>query len=254
MILAIDVGNSNICIGAFRERKPLFTARIRTDAQRTETEYAVMLNEILAIHSTDPAEIEGAALSCVVPALTAIIRDAVRLLAPVPVLTVGPGVRTGVSLRIDEPASCGADMVCTAAGAIEKYPLPAIIVDLGTATKLTVVDEKRNFLGGSIAPGMEVSLGALSASAALLPSIGVPRSVRVIGTNTIDCMASGSILGTASMIDGMLDRYLAQLGGVKTIVACGGLAKAIIPHCRREMTLDPGLLLDGLVAIYYKNR
>lgn len=254
MILAIDVGNSNICIGAFREREALFTARVRTDTLRTETEYAVLFRDILTIHRIDPAELEGAALSCVVPAMTAVIRDAVRLLAPVPVLTVGPGVRTGVSLRIDEPSSCGADMVCTAAGAIEKYPLPAIIVDLGTATKLTVVDEKRNFLGGCIAPGMEVSLGALSLSAALLPSIGVPRAVRIIGTNTVDCMASGSILGTASMIDGMLDRFLAELGEVRTVVACGGLAKAVIPHCRRKMTLDPGLLLDGLVAIYYKNR
>lgn len=254
MILAIDVGNSNICLGAFRERKALFTARVRTEPLRTETEYAVLFNEILAIHRVAPAEIEGAALSCVVPALTAVIRDAVRLLAAVPVLVVGPGVRTGVSLRIDEPSSCGADMVCTAAGAIEKYPLPAIIVDLGTATKLTVVDEKRNFLGGSIAPGMEVSLGALSASAALLPSIGVPRAVRVIGANTVDCMASGSILGTAAMIDGLLGRYLEELGEVKTVVACGGLAKAIIPHCRRKMQLDPALLLDGLIAIYYKNK
>ena len=254
MVLAIDVGNSNICIGVFQGNRSLLTARIRTDPLRTETEYAVMLHQILTLNRLDPAEIEGAVLSCVVPVLTPTLREAVRKLAPVQVLTVGPGIRMGINLRIDEPASCGADLVCTAVGAAEKYPLPAIIIDLGTATKITVVDEKRSYLGGMIAPGVEVSLGALSASAALLPSIGIGHAIKVVGTNTVDSMASGSILGTASMIDGMIDRYQEELGPAKKLVASGGLAKAIIPHCRHRIEVDPTLLLDGLMAIYRKNR
>lgn len=255
MILAIDVGNSNICIGTFNEKdEALFTARLRTDPLRTETEYAVVLNDVFSIHHMDLGEVKGAAISSVVPALTPILASAVKMLTGVSALTVGPGVKTGMNLRIDEPASLGADLVCTAVGAAEKYPLPAIIIDLGTATKITVVDQNKNFLGGMIAPGVELSLGALSASAALLPNIGISRSIKVIGTNTVDCMASGSILGAASMIDGMIDRYLEVVGDVKTIVACGGLAKAIIPHCRRKIEMDPGLLLDGVLAIYHKNR
>jgi type III pantothenate kinase len=254
MILTLDVGNSNICIGTYRDGEAVFTARIRTDALKTETEYAVLLDEILAIHHVKPEELEGAALSCVVPSLTPILRDAIRSLADVSVLTVGPGVKTGINIRVDEPTSCGADLVCTAVGAVEKYPLPAIIVDLGTATKITIVDKNRNYIGGMIAPGVEVSLGALSASAALLPNISIARSIKAIGTNTVDAMAAGSILGTASMIDGMIDRYLEAFGEVETIVACGGLAKAVIPHCRRPIVIDSDLLLDGLLAVYKKNR
>jgi len=254
MILTIDAGNSNICLGAYEDRWPVFTARLRTDALRTETEYAVLFKEIFDLHGVDSTRFEGAAISCVVPVLTPILSEAVRLIREVPVLVIGPGVRTGINLRIDEPASAGADLVCTAAGAAEKYPLPAIVVDLGTATKITVVDASRSFRGGMIAPGVEVSLGALSASAALLPSVGLDRNVKLIGTNTVDCIVSGSVYGTASMIDGMVDRFREQLGDVKTVVACGGLAPQIIPHCKNEILLDRSLLLDGLLAIYRRNR
>lgn len=254
MVLAIDVGNSNICIGVFEGERVLLTDRIRTDPLRTEAEYAVTLHQLLTLAGLEPTAIEGAILSCVVPALAGTLRGAVRRLAAVQVLTVGPGIRMGINLRIDEPASCGADLVCTAVAAAEKYPLPAIIIDLGTATKITAVNERRCYLGGMIAPGVEVSLGALSASAALLPSIGVGRAIKAVGSNTVDSMASGSILGTASMIDGMIDRFQEELGQVKTLVACGGLARAIVPHCRHQIRVDPDLLLDGLMAIYRKNR
>ncbi len=254
MVLAIDAGNSNICIGAYDGARLLMQARVHTDPLRTEAEYAVLFRQLLGLYRLAPEDIEGAALSCVVPSLTRVLQAAVRILAPVRVLTVGPGVRMGINLRIDEPASCGADLVCTAVGAAEKYPLPAVIIDLGTATKITVVDEKRNYLGGMIAPGVEVSLGALSASAALLPSVGLGRAIQAVGKNTVDSMASGSVLGTASLIDGMVDRFQEELGPARTVVACGGLAEAIVPHCRREIGVDPTLLLDGLMAIYRKNR
>ena len=253
MILTIDIGNSNICFGVYEGKTALFTARAKTDPLRTETEYAVLLSQIFSLHGFDPSRLTGAAISSVVPALTTVFNDAVRILGNgnIPTVVVGPGVKTGLNIRIDEPASLGADLACTAVGAAEKYPLPAIIIDLGTATKLT---EDRSFIGGTILPGVKISLEALSGSASLLPSIGLGAGrIKTIGTNTVDCMLSGVVLGTASMVDGLIERYREELGEVPTVVACGGLSPAIVPHCRTDIILDQDLLLDGLLAIYRRN-
>ena len=251
MILTIDIGNSNICFGVYEGKNALFTARAKTDPLRTETEYAVLLSQIFRLHQSDPAQLTGAAISSVVPALTAVFHDAVRILGNghIPTIVVGPGVKTGLNIRIDEPASLGADLACTAVGAAEKYPLPAIIIDLGTATKITVVTEDRSFIGGAILPGVKISLEALSGSASLLPSIGLGTGkIKTIGSNTVDCMLSGVVLGTACMVDGLIERYREELGEVPTVVACGGLSPAIVPHCRTNIILDQDLLLDGLAV------
>lgn len=256
MILTIDIGNSNICFGVYEGKNALFTARAKTDPLRTETEYAVLLSQIFRLHQFEPAQLTGAAISSVVPALTAVFHDAVRILGNghIPTIVVGPGVKTGLNIRIDEPASLGADLACTAVGAAEKYPLPAIIIDLGTATKITVVTEGRSFIGGAILPGVKISLEALSGSASLLPSIGLGTGkIKTIGSNTVDCMLSGVVLGTACMVDGLIERYREELGEVPTVVACGGLSPAIVPHCRTNIILDQDLLLDGLLAIYRRN-
>ena len=253
MVLAVDVGNSNIVFGLYQEASLLFCARAKTDALKSEHEYAVLINELLILNNRSRKEITGAALSSVVPALTSVVVDAIRLLNDIPVLSVGPGIKTGLNIRIDDPSEAGADLVCTSVGAIEKYPLPAIILDLGTATKITAVDRSKSFIGAAFVPGVAVSLGALSRSTAQLPSIGLRSQIKAIGTNTVDSMLSGSILGTASMLDGMVARYRKILGEVPTVVACGGLVDAIIPHCMTEMIIDKNLLLDGLMAIYRKN-
>lgn len=254
MILTIDIGNSNICFGVYEEDTCRFTARIKTDSLRTEHEYASLMSDIFALHKTDIADIKGIALSSVVPQLTVVFSDAIKLLGEIPTVVVGPGVKTGINIRIDEPASLGADLCCTAVGAAENYPLPAIIIDLGTATKITVVTKDRSFIGGAILPGVMISLQALSGSASLLPSVGLGAGkIKTIGSNTVDCMVSGSILGTACLIDGMLQRYREELGEVPTVLACGGLSKAVIPHCRTPITMAPDLLLEGLLAIYRKN-
>ena len=253
MILTIDVGNSNIVFGVHDKKKLLFSSRIKTDALRTETEHAVLLSNILSLHGIKNELLTGAAISSVVPNLTSVMRDAVKIICNIPVLAVGPGIKTGLNIRIDDPGTLAADLCCTAVGAMIKYPLPAIIIDLGTATKITVVDAQKAYIGGAIAPGVMVSLGALAKSAALLPSIGLNSDLKVICTETVDAMMSGSILGTACMLDGMIDRFTEVLGDVKTIVACGGLANSIIPHCRHNITLDNDLLLDGLLNIYQKN-
>ena len=255
MILAIDIGNSNICYGIYDGKKELFTTRTKTDLQRTETEYALQITEICRLHQFDISGITGAAISSVVPVLTGVFTSALKLIGDIPAVVVGPGVKTGINIRIDEPASLGADLACTAVGVAEKYPLPAIIVDLGTATKITVVTADRSFIGGAILPGVLISLGALSGSASLLPNIGLcTDKIKTIGSNTVDCMISGSVLGTACLIDGMVERYREELGDVKTVVACGGLSPAIIPHCRTEIILDQNLLLEGLLAVYRRNR
>ncbi|MEG2174141.1 MAG: type III pantothenate kinase [Oscillospiraceae bacterium] len=253
MLLAIDAGNSNIVFGVYEGREQLFCARVKTDSRKTEYEYAVLLNELFGLWGVRPDAVEGAAISSVVPALTDALKQAVCILCHRSALVVGPGIKTGINLRIDDPGEAGADLVCTAVGVVEKYPLPAIIIDLGTATKILAIDQKRNFLGCAIAPGVMVSLGALSSAAAQLPHIGLNTGLKVIGTNTIDSMMAGSVLGTAAMIDGMVERYREKLGQNATIVACGGLIDAIVPHCRISILSDPSLLLDGLIAIYYKN-
>ncbi len=254
MILTIDIGNSNICFGVYDGEELKFTARAKTDAQRTETEYAVFLDNIFRLRNFDARSLTGAAISSVVPSLTRVFTDAVKLIGDIPTVVVGPGVKTGLNIRIDEPASLGADLVCTAVGAAEAFPLPAIILDLGTATKITVITKNRDFIGGAIMPGVLISLGALSGSTSLLPSIGLGTGkVKVIGANTVDCMLSGAILGTAGALDGLIERYKAELGEVPTVVACGGLAPGIVPHCKTPIQIMPNLLLDGLLSIYRRN-
>lgn len=254
MILTLDVGNSNINLGGFCGETLRFTARLLTAPNRTEVEYAVLLRDTMLLYKIPREDVTGAILSSVVPPLTPVLGRAIQLLFGLEAMVLGPGIRTGLNIRIDNPAQLGADLVASAVGAIESYPLPAVVVDLGTATKLSVIDGTKTFIGASILPGVQLSLDALSSSTAQLPRIGLEEPVVLIGTNTIDSMKSGVILGAASMIDGMLDRLEERLGTPFTALACGGLAPAIIRHCRRELRLDQALILSGLHAIYKKNQ
>ena len=254
MLLAIDVGNSNIVFGLYENNKLVFSENVKTDALRTAVEHSVIIDGILSLHGFNPRELSGVAISSVVPPLAPAIREAVRKIRhDIPFFAVGPGVKTGLNIRIDDPGELGSDLCCTSVGAIDRYPLPAIVIDLGTATKISAVDESKSFAGCSIAPGVLVSLGALSRSAALLPSVGISNNIKVIGTNSEDSMLSGSLLGTACMIDGMIDRFKEKMGDVKSIIACGGLVDSVIPHCRHEIITDHHLLLEGLISIYRKN-
>lgn len=207
MILSVDVGNTNISIGAYEAENRLFVCHILTEPDKTEVEYAMLFHHILHLHRQSEQDLEGAIISSVVPPLSPVLKAALQLCGAERVLQVGPGIRTGLNIRIDNPAQLGADFVAAAIGAMDRYPLPAIIVDLGTATKISVVDRFRTFIGGSIMPGVKVSLDALSNRAAQLPHISLEGPVPVIGTNTVDSMKSGVLLGAASMIDGMITRY-----------------------------------------------
>ncbi|MCI9194035.1 MAG: type III pantothenate kinase [Angelakisella sp.] len=255
MILAIDIGNTNIVVGGYDGDRLAFSVRLSTDATRTAHEYAATLGGVLGLYQVDLGAVTGAIVSSVVPPLSGALCQAVALLCPgVEPLLVGAGMRTGLNIRIDNPKELGADLLAASVGAMVKYPLPAIVIDLGTATKIMVVDENRSFLGGSIMAGVMISLRALSSDTAQLPHISLDSPARqVIGTNTIDCMKSGTILGAASMLDGMIQRYQEALGKDATVVACGGLAPAIVPYCRTPILRDDSLVLDGLLALYRKN-
>ena len=252
MILAIDVGNTNVVLGCIRDKKILFIERISTDRNKTAAEYAIMIKSILEIHRLEMDELEGGIISSVVPEITYELRRATRLLIKKDPIIVGPGIKTGLNILLDDPAQLGSDMLVTAVAAMNENKLPVIIVDLGTATTLSLINEKRQFMGGMIFPGIRTALNSLVSSTSLLQQISLNSPKKVIGTNTIDCMKSGIIYGNAAMIDGLVDRIEAEVGEC-TVVATGGLAKSISKHCRHKIILDNDLLLKGLRIIYEKN-
>ncbi len=253
MILAVDIGNSNIVLGCFENEKILFIERLSTNQSSTALEYTVLIKNILELNDLSNQEFDGAIISSVVPSVTHTIRDAVVRLTGKHVMIVGPGIRTGLKIMLDNPAQLGSDRVADAVAAIHDYPVPLIIVDMGTATTISVIDHDRNFLGGMIIPGLRVSLESLTSRTSQLPKISLDPPKKVIGSNTIDCMRSGIIYSTASSIDGMIERIEDELGEKCTVISTGGLAKTIIPYCRRDIIIDDLLLLKGLMIIYNKN-
>ena len=253
MVLTVDVGNTNIVLAAYEGDSHAFTSRMHTEPDKTADQYAIAFNSILHLYHCEAKSFEGAIISSVVPPLQTTLKTAVGKVLGCRVLTVGPGLKSGLNIRIDDPATLGADMVCSAVAALKKYKPPIIIFDLGTATKITAIDKFSNFLGGSILPGLGISLNALSQRTALLPHIDLDAAQAVIGTNTIDSMRSGIVFGTASMMDGMTQKYRQFLGDDATIVATGGFSQVIAPYCETDIILDPTLVSDGLYCIYRRN-
>ena len=254
MILAIDVGNTNIVIGCIQAEEILHVIRLSTNPTKTAEEYAVEIKSVLDFHEVSRRDIDGAVISCVVPPLTRVLKNAVKLLTGVNAIIVGAGVKTGMNILIDDPGQLGGDMVATAVGALASYTPPVIIVDLGTATKMFVLDKNGSFIGGAILPGVALSMNALAAGTSQLPRVPIEAPVKCISANTIDCMKSGAIFGAASAIDGMTERYEAELGESAQIIATGGLAQAVYRHCKRDLVHDPDLILRGLGIIYEKNK
>ncbi len=254
MILAIDIGNTNIVIGAFQDKDILFEERISTNQNATILEYAISIKTILELHDIMPAEITGGILSSVVPSINQTMCTAIQKMMYCPILTLGPGVKTGLQIAIDDPAQMGSDRVADAVAALEEYEPPIAIIDMGTATTISVVDKNRRHIGGTITPGVGISLQALTERTAQLPKISLTPPKQCIGSNTIDCMKSGILYGAAGCIDGLLDRITEQLGETPIILATGGLAEFVIPYCRHKIHIDQQLLLKGLCAIYWKNQ
>ncbi len=253
MILAIDMGNSNITIGGIDEERTYFEERITTNHQETGLEYAVKLKNILEIYHIELSEIEGAIVSSVVPPLNAAISSAVKKLFGFRPMLVGSGMKTGMNILMDNPKTVGSDLIVDAVAAVKEYPCPIIIIDMGTATTMSVVDKKGSYTGGVILPGLKVSLDSLSSKTAQLPYISLDIPDKVIGKNTIDCMRSGIMYGSAGMLDGIIDRMAEELGEMPSIVATGGLARFVTPLCRHKIIYDETLLLKGLLTLYRKN-
>ncbi len=253
MILAIDIGNSNITLGGFEENNLIFVSNISTDPSETKDEYAIKILNILSLHKIDKSSINGAVMASVVPQLNATIRNAVQFILGIKILTIGPGVKTGISLHCDNPSSVGADLICASVAAHFIYGSHALIIDLGTATKMTVVNEKGTFIGTSIMPGVEMGIYALSNKTAQLPKVSLEAPKSIVAKNTVDCIKSGIIYGNASMIDGMIERIKKEVGEEISVYITGGFASAILPYCKQKMILDENLVLKGLNIIYKKN-
>ena len=253
MILAVDMGNTHIVLGVLDGEKILCNERIATDHKKTSAEYEVLIDTILRMRGIDDSQIEGAIVSSVVPPLTHDICEAIKKAVGKTPLVIGTKIKTGLNIRIDDPKTLGADLLVGSVAAMELYGYPAIVIDMGTATTLMVVDENRNFIGGAVAPGVKISLNALSSGTSALPAIDLEAPKKVVSTNTVECMQSGVIYGQAAMLDGMIERMKEELGYDCKVIATGGLSKLIVPYCKNEIIYDNDLMLKGLKLIYEKN-
>ncbi len=253
MILAIDIGNTSIALGGFEGDELKFVVRLSTDVKKTEDEYASKIMNILTIHNVTKENVEGAIISSVVPQLNSVMKSALRLVYDVDALMVCPGIKTGIGILCDSPSSVGADLICSCVAANTLYSSPALIIDIGTATKMIVTNKNGAFIGVSIIPGVMMGLKGLASGTAQLPQVGLEAPATVIGKNTVDCMKSGVIFGHASMMDGMIDRINSEVGEKLPVIVTGGYASVIVPHCYHEMQIDEYLVLRGLNIIYQKN-
>ncbi len=254
MILAIDVGNTNIVLGFLDGETLVNECRLSTAIDDSAEEYAIKFNSIFNICNISVDDIEGAVLSSVVPPLNRTISKAVKLLTQKNPIVVGPGVKTGLNIKTNNPAELGADMVVGAVAATAKYPCPQIIFDLGTATTASVIDKDGKFIGGAIMCGVKTALSALSNATAQLPQIEIIAPSSAIGTNTVDCMRCGTVFGAAAMIDGLVKRFEHELGETATVIITGGLGGIVAKYCETDAIVDKNLLIDGLRIVYEKNK
>lgn len=253
MILTIDVGNSNIVIGVVDGERIVFEARIRTDATKTSDEYSVDIKNILDIYGIDRKAIEGGIIASVVPQVLNSLQTAVKKLTGKTCLVVGPGLKTGLNIRLENPSQTGADLVVGCVAALREHKPPMIVVDMGTATTMVVLDKDGALVGGCICPGVKISMDALTERTALLPGLQLDQPKKAIGRNTIDCMRSGIMMGTACMLDGMVERMEQELGYKTTVLATGGIARFVLPMCKTPVIYDKDLLIKGLAALYRDN-
>ena len=254
MILTIDIGNSNIVLGGVKDEEIVFEARLRTEATKTSDQYCVDLKILLDVYGVRPEDIEGSIISSVVPQVLNSFQTAVKKLTGKTSLVVGPGIKTGLNIRLENPGQTGADLVVADVAALREHKPPLIVIDMGTATTISVLDNTGAHIGGCIIPGVRISMDALTNNTALLPGLQLDQPKKAIGRNTIDAMRSGIMMGTACMLDGMVERMEQELGYKTTVIATGGIAKFIIPMCKTPMIYDKDLIIKGLAALYRDNK
>lgn len=254
MILALDIGNTNITLGGFDSDTLCFVSRLSTDQSKTQDEFSMRFLEALSLHGIDRESINGVIVSSVVPPLNDSVKKAVRFVFKTDPVFVGPGIKSGIGIQCDMPSSVGSDLIAACVAVHNIYGSPALIIDMGTATKMTMVNEKGAFIGTSIIPGVLMGLNALAEHTAQLPRISLELPRAVIEKNTADCMRSGVLYGNAAMVDGMIDRIKEEFGKELKIYATGGMADTVIPLCRHDIFIDEYLVLKGLNILYRKNR
>ncbi len=252
MIFAIDVGNTNIVIGCSENSEILFRERVSTNHTATSLEYTAIFKTAFEMHKINPHNITGTVISSVVPTVMNNIKIAAESLTDTKAVIVSPGIKTGLSIKIDNPSQLGSDLVVDAVAGIENYPVPLIIIDMGTATTISVINEKSEYIGGIIYPGVSISHDALINRTSLLKKVALEPPKKIVGTETVECLKSGMIYGNAGAIDGLISRIKEEIGEC-TVVATGGLAGVITPYCKNEIIIDDDLLLKGLSIIYERN-
>ena len=256
MLLAVDIGNSTISIGLFDSKGILqFLSSLDTDPRKTADQICVDLMNLFQLYRFRYEDVTDSILCSVVPPLNFMTAKALTRLLGKPPMVIGPGVKTGLNIRLAVQSQVGADIVADAVAALESFQAPIITIDMGTATTIGVISEGRTYEGGMLLPGVNVSLEALSRRAAQLPAISLQHPKTVIGKNTEDCMRSGIVYGTAGMLDGIIDRIRGEFPGKEvSVVATGGNAPVIVRYCRNPIVYDKYLLMNGLWTIYQKNR
>ncbi len=254
MLLAIDIGNTNIVIGGIRDDEIVFKARIATDRLKTSDQYGVEIKNMLEAFGIVREDVSDCIISSVVPPVfNSVNTGVIKVIGKQP-MVVGPGLKIGLNVHTDIPSQVGSDLIVTAVAALAEYPAPLLLIDMGTATTVQVIEPTNVFIGGLILPGVMVSLDSLSNRTAQLPGISLEMPKHIVGKDTADCMRSGVMYGTAAMLDGIIDRISQELGHSFTVVATGGLAQFITPICNHDIILEKELLLKGLNIIYKKNK
>ena len=254
MILTIDIGNSNIVLGGVKDDQIVFEARLRTEATKTSDQYCVDLKILMEVYGVSNKDIEGTIIASVVPQVLNSMRTAIQKLTGKVPLVVGPGLKTGLNILLENPGQTGADLVVADVAALREHKPPLIVIDMGTATTMSVLDKNGAHIGGCIIPGVKIAMDALTDRTALLPGLQLDQPKKAIGRNTIDAMRSGIMLGTACMLDGMVERMEAELGCKTTVIITGGIAKFIVPMCKTPMIYDKDLIIKGLAALYRDNK
>ncbi len=253
MVLAVDIGNTQIVLGCIKDGEVVFIERMSTNHLATRLEYASMMKTAFEMYNISPSDLEGAIISSVVPNVTNNVKQAIEKIAKIKVLVVEPGIKTGISIKIDNPAQLGSDLLVSAVAGVAKYKTPLILIDMGTATTVSVINEKKEYIGGCILPGVVISHDALVNRTSKLQSIALEKPKKIIGTNTTDCIRSGLMYGNAGALDGIIENINEQMGENCTVVATGGLAQIVVPLCKSKIILDDALLLKGLMILYSKN-
>ena len=254
MILTVDIGNSNIVLGGVRDKEIVFEARLRTEPTKTSDQYCVDLKILMEVYGVSNTDIEGTIIASVVPQVLNSMRTAIQKLTGKVPLVVGPGLKTGLNILLENPGQTGADLVVADVAALREHKPPLIIIDMGTATTMSVLDKNGAHIGGCIIPGVKISMDALTDRTALLPGLQLDQPKKAIGRNTIDAMRSGIMMGTACMLDGMVEWMEAELGSKTTVIVTGGIAKFIVPMCKTPMIYDKDLIIKGLAALYRDNK